>query len=162
MTDTKPVVFLLVGLPGSGKSTYAQALQRQGVFRLSVDERMVAHHGRLGEDYPEERHLALLAPVVESVCRELVELVAAGLSVVFDHGLGTRAEREKYKQLVVGLGARWRLVHFPVEHSELLRRLAARGQAPGIGQISPEALAWIAEHSEEPCGEGEELPEPKP
>ncbi|MBW4719748.1 AAA family ATPase [Saccharothrix obliqua] len=149
------VVHLLVGLPGAGKTTYAKALARQGVVRLAVDERVVARHGRLGRDYPESAHLALLGPVLAEVRRELVEHVRAGRSVVLDHGLGQRAERDEYKRLVTGAGGTWRLVHFKVARAELLRRLAARNADDAVGLITPEVLDWIADRSEEPVGEGE-------
>lgn len=159
MSDLKPVVYLLTGLPGAGKTTYARMLERDGTVRLSVDDQMTALHGLLGRDYDEHEHFALQAPVVEDVRRQLVELLQAGRSVVLDHGLGRRAERDDYKRLVADHGARWRLVHFRVEQVELLRRLAIRNSDPEVGVISPEALAWITEHSEEPVGEGEELPD---
>jgi predicted kinase len=152
------MIYLLVGLPGSGKTTYAKALAAKGIVRLSVDEQLIARHGRLGKDYPEAEHLALLGPIVDEVRQQLVELVRAGQSVVLDHGLGRRAERDDYKRLVTENGGSWRLVHFPVEQAELLRRLAVRNQEPETGLMSPETLAWIARHSEEPFGEGEELP----
>ncbi|MEU4801193.1 ATP-binding protein [Actinosynnema sp. NPDC023587] len=144
----RPVVHLLVGLPGSGKSTYARGL---GVVRLSVDERVKARHGRLGKDYPSADHLALLGPVVAEVRAELVAHVRAGRSVVLDHGLGRRAERDEYKRLVEDAGGTWRLVHFAVPHDELLRRLAARNEDPEAGRITPEVLTWIADRSEEPA-----------
>ncbi|WP_035305969.1 AAA family ATPase [Actinokineospora inagensis] len=153
------VVYLLTGLPGSGKTTYAKALERRGVVRLSVDERVVARRGRLGKDYPESEHLALLGGVIDEVRRELVGLVEAGRSVVLDHGLGTKIERDAYKQLVTTHGANWRLVHFPVPRHELLRRLAIRNDEADSGLISPSTLDWIAEHSEEPVDEGEETPD---
>ncbi|MGX4734864.1 AAA family ATPase [Kitasatospora griseola] len=156
MRGSEPVVHPLSGLPGAGRTTFARELEREGVVRLSVDERVVARYGRLGVDCPEPEHLALLESVVGEVRAELVEVVGAGRSVVLDHGLGTRAERDEYKRLVVRLGARWRLWCFPVERPELLRRLAAR-EAQGEGaRISPGALPWMAEHSEEPRGEREE------
>lgn len=160
MTDRKPVVYLLTGLPGSGKTTYAKALQRRGVVRLSVDELVIARYGRLGKDYPEADHLGLLRTVTDDVRRHLAELVRDGRSVVLDHGLGTKAERDACKDLVTRHGGSWRLIHFPVGRAELLRRLAQRNDEPESGRISPETLDWIAEHSEEPAGEGETLPDP--
>ncbi|WP_406112621.1 AAA family ATPase [Streptomyces sp. NBC_01014] len=158
MSDLQPVVWLLTGMPGSGKTTFAKALARGGVVRLSVDDQMTARHGRIGKDHPEREHLALQAPVIEDVRRQLVALLREGRSVVLDHGLGTRAVRDDYKQLVTEHGARWRLVHFQADHDELLRRLAKRNNEQEHGVISPETLAWIAEHSEAPVGEGEEPP----
>ncbi|MFF2929118.1 AAA family ATPase [Streptomyces mirabilis] len=36
--EPEPVVYLLVGLTGSGKTTYAKRLEPTGAIRLSVDE----------------------------------------------------------------------------------------------------------------------------
>ncbi|WP_144122936.1 AAA family ATPase [Catellatospora sichuanensis] len=158
MSDLQPVVWLLAGLPGTGKTTFALTLEKAGVVRLSVDDRMTALHGRIGKDYAEHEHLTLLAPVVESVRRQLIELVQAGHSVVLDHGLGRRAQREELKQLVTEHGGTWRLVTFQLDRDELLRRLSRRNEDPAHVAITPQLLDWIAEHSEAPNGEGEELP----
>ncbi|WP_446217768.1 Stf0 family sulfotransferase [Micromonospora sp. IBHARD004] len=157
MDQSRPVVYLLVGLPGSGKSTYAEALESTGVVRLSVDDAVQARHGRLGKDYPADRHMSLLGPVVEDVRRQLVDLVRTGRSVVLDHGLGQRRERDEYKQLVESLGAEWRLLYFRVDQAELQRRLVTRNEDPRFGVISPETLDWMAAVSEAPHGEGEEV-----
>ncbi len=157
MGEAKPVVYLLVGLPGSGKSTYARALERTGVVRLSVDDELRARHGRLGKDYPAERHMSLLGPVVSDVRQQLVDLVRRGHSVVLDHGLGQRSERDEYKHLVTTLGAEWRLLCFRAARSELLRRLAVRNIDAHYGMMTTEILDWLATVSEEPEGEGEEV-----
>ena len=47
-----PVVYLLCGLTGSGKTTYARQLEAAGAVRLSVDEEVYARHGRYGVDTP--------------------------------------------------------------------------------------------------------------
>lgn len=41
-----PKIYLLCGLPGSGKTTYAKQLQEQGVIRLSLDEELFKLFGR--------------------------------------------------------------------------------------------------------------------
>lgn len=54
--ESGPVVYLLVGLTGSGKTTYARRrLESAGAARLSVDERVHARHGRYRVDYPERQ-----------------------------------------------------------------------------------------------------------
>ncbi|MFJ5880088.1 AAA family ATPase [Kitasatospora cineracea] len=55
------LVVMMCGLPGSGKSTYAQALERRGYIRLSIDEVVWARTGRDGADLDpagrrEQRH----------------------------------------------------------------------------------------------------------
>ncbi|RLK59671.1 AAA family ATPase [Actinokineospora cianjurensis] len=159
MAERESLVYLLAGLPGSGKTTYARALERRGVTRVSVDERVIARHGLLGKDYSESAHLSLLRPVLDEVQRLLVELIEQRQPVVLDHGLGTKAERDAYKRLVTDHGGRWRLVCFPVDRAELLRRLAIRNAEAESGVITPETLDWIARQSEEPHDEGEELPD---
>jgi predicted kinase len=154
----RPTVYLLTGLPGSGKSTYARALERTGVTRLSLDELMHARHGRPGKDYPGHLQPELEQPLLAEVRAELARLVAAGTDVVLDHGLGTRAARDEYKQLVTDAGGRWRLIHFQVDADELRRRVARRNADPAWG-IMPEAvLAWMERHADPPLGEGEEPP----
>jgi dephospho-CoA kinase len=70
-----PVVYLLCGLTGSGKTTYAKRLETRGAVRLSVDEEVFVRHGRYGVDYPMEEYFQRERPVVEEPRRRLVELV---------------------------------------------------------------------------------------
>ncbi|HET9655013.1 MAG TPA: ATP-binding protein [Kineosporiaceae bacterium] len=154
--DHRPVAVLLYGLPGSGKSTYARHLAARGLVRLSVDDLMRRRHGRAGVDYPLDRHLDLLGPVVDDVYRQLASLLATGRSVVLDHGLGRRCERDAVKRVVEEHGGHWRLVVFEADRPELVRRLAARRPEDGFGPMSAEVLDAIARTSEEPRGEGEE------
>lgn len=157
---TRPTVFLLTGLPGSGKSTYARTLEASGVTRLCVDELMQDRHGRPGKDYPGELQPELEVPLLAEVRARLVELIRTGRDVVLDHGLGTRAARDDYKRLVTDAGGRWRLIHFQVDGAELRRRLARRNADPAFGLMPEAVLAWMEQGSEPPSGEGEEPPPP--
>jgi predicted kinase len=156
-TSTEPVVHLLVGLPGSGKSTYARALEKDGVIRLSVDERIIARHGVLGADYRASVHFELARPIIDEIRQELTRLVRCGRSAVLDHALDRRSEREAYKALVSANGGNWRLMYFKADRGTLLRRLARRYARGGVGDVTPQMLDWMAVNWEEPVGEGEEV-----
>ena len=158
--DAGPVAYLLYGLPGSGKSTYARALEARGVVRLSVDDWLRGRHGRAGVDYPMNRHLELLAAAVDAARVDLAGHVDEGRDVVLDHGLGRRTERESFKRLVERHGGHWRLLVFRVDREELLLRLANRAPDSGFGPMGPELLDAIAAASEEPSSEGEEVVAP--
>lgn len=148
---------LLAGLPGSGKSSYARRLERRGVVRLSVDERVRSRHGLLGTDYPASAHFALAAPVVAEVRQELVRLIRAGRPVVVDHALDRRSERDDWKALVTAGEGGWRLLYFRADRDLLLRRLAIRNAAGGVGVVTPAMLDWMAATWEEPSGEDEQI-----
>ncbi|MEU9403400.1 ATP-binding protein [Streptomyces sp. NPDC048242] len=140
----RPVVYLLVGLTGSGKTTYARRkLEPLGVTRLSVDELVYERHGRYGVDYPEPRYFELEAPIVAEVRERLAELVAAGKDVVLDHGL-------------------WRLLYFPVERAELLRRLSERNRRDEANAllVTESALDDFSARFDVPFGEGELVIQP--
>ncbi|MFI9638964.1 AAA family ATPase [Micromonospora sp. NPDC051925] len=160
MGERVPVVFFLVGLTGSGKTTYAKrVLEPVGAVRLSVDEEVFARHGRYGVDYPEYEYFEREAPVVAEVRDRLVGLVAEGRDVVLDHGLWLRADRDAWKKLVEMVGGRWRLLYFPVPREELLRRLAARNEEENANAltVTESALDDFYARFDVPDGEGEEV-----
>lgn len=129
MRDDTPTVYLLAGLPGSGKTTYAKALESEGVVRLAVDQEIQSRHGLLGVDYPQERHEEYVAGVLLEVNERLIDLVEAGHDVVLDHGLALRADQDRYKSLVEEHGGQWCLIHFNVDHTEMIHRLHRRNAA---------------------------------
>ncbi|MFI0107883.1 AAA family ATPase [Streptomyces globisporus] len=137
-----PTVFLLVGLTGSGKTTYAQrVLEPQGAVRLSVDELVFERYGRYGVDYPEDTYFEKEAPVVAELQERLAELVAGGRDVVWDHGLWPRKDREAMKSLVESVGGRCRLLYFPVSREELLRRLKERNERGDANVMNSSAVS---------------------
>lgn len=159
----RPTVFLLVGLTGAGKTTYARRiLEPAGVVRLSLDEEVFAAHGRYGVDYPEAEYPERERPVARRLRRRLAEMVGQGRDVVLDQGLWTRALRDEYKELVEEAGGRWRLLYFPVAHEELLRRLSERNAREDANAltVTEDALGDFIARFEEPQGEGEEVVKP--
>ena len=89
---------VLCGLPGSGKTTYAhQLVGERAAVRLCSDEWMAS----LGLDLFDEPARARVDALQQSFA---VELVARGLTVVYESGGWTRAEREALRARVRQIG----------------------------------------------------------
>lgn len=156
MTVT-PLVHMLCGLTGSGKSLYAERLEAEGCVRLSVDELVQARHGRHDVDYPAHDYPRLYGEAVRELDDRLVELLEAGRSVALDYGLWERSNRDRYKRLIEEHGGRWRLLYFKVEPELLRRRLVERNRRSDANAltVTDAMLADFVDRFEAPRGEGE-------
>jgi predicted kinase len=140
----------MVGLPCSGKTTAARALEAEhSVLRLTTDE----WHIRLfGDDFADAddpghtrhntRHQQLEA-LLWDVAAQALRL---GVDVVLDFGCWTRAERDDFRRRARQLGAGFRIHFTDASEAVLLQRLAARNaEAPeGTFRIADDELrAWI-------------------
>lgn len=117
-------LYVLTGLPGSGKSTHAAELAASaGAVHVAMDDEVHAR-GLSLVDY--EARFAL-QPEVEA---RIPALLAEGSSVIAEFGSWTRAERDRLRELATASGSRTEL-HFVDARLELCReRILARG---GIG-----------------------------
>jgi len=142
MTVGKPLVVLLCGITGSGKTVLAKALSDRGLHRLSVDEEVFRRHGRYGIDYPHQTYFDKEGPVVEDIRAQLIAHLQDGNSVVLDHGLWLREDRDAWRKTIEKAGGTVRLVYLPVDKAELLRRLNERNQREDANAltVSMEAL----------------------
>lgn len=155
----KPTVYLLCGLTGSGKTTYARGLEELGAVRLAVDEEVYARNGRYGVDYPEDQYFAREAAVVGDLHQRLRELIASGTSVIWDHGLWSRDDRDAMKRLVTEAGGSWQLLYFRADRATLVERLRERNQRTDANAltVTEEALDEFVARFEPPAGEGEHV-----
>lgn len=53
---SNPLIIMMCGVAGSGKTTFAQRLETEGFVRLSIDEEIWKVNGRYGIDYPVEKY----------------------------------------------------------------------------------------------------------
>lgn len=116
-----PTLFLLVGLPGAGKTTLARQLEREhAALRLTPDDWMKPLFGAGDMD---GKRAILEHDLLWSVAERVLSL---GVNVVLDYGLWSPEERELYRARAQALGARAELhvLDLPLEH--LWRRLEAR------------------------------------
>lgn len=159
---------MMCGVAGSGKTTFAQALEQTGYIRLSVDEEMWHRFGRYGVDYPEALYPEYSARAEAHLKSELVSVLRRGSDVVVDFSFWQRSRRDAYKRLIEGAGAVWRLIYFKVPEEVLRSRLqnrAGRFDANAAFPITEAILASYLAGFEEPTDEGQETIEfdaPKP
>jgi predicted kinase len=153
------LVVMMCGLPGSGKSTYARALERRGYTRLSIDEVVWARIGRDAADLDPAEYDQLKSAVEAELWEELIRLLEAKAPTVIDYSFWSRATRERYKAAIERHGCRWELVRLRADLETLRRRLAERNRQNGANSVtvSEELLERYFATFEEPVGEGERV-----
>ena len=136
-------LYVLTGLPGSGKSTYAAELaERTGAAHVDMDDAVHAA-GLSLVDY--EARFAL-QPAVEAT---IPDLLRAGTSVIAEFGSWTREERDRLRNLADGTGASTEL-HWIDTPLEICRaRVLARGGL-GAEDLAGAILDSSVDHYERP------------
>jgi predicted kinase len=113
-------LFLMVGLPGAGKTTRAKELAAANrALRLTPDEWMISLFGDSmadGKRFVLEGRLILVA----------LQALRLGTSVVLDYGLWGRDERSALRWLARSVGASCQVVYLPVDKDVQLARIAHR------------------------------------
>jgi predicted kinase len=114
------IVYLIVGLPGAGKTTHAKELEISApALRLTPDEWQIMLFGR--ENPPDKRDL------VEGKLVQLgMRAAELGTNVVFDFGFWGKDERSALRWIAGAVGARSQVVYLPIDHEEQRRRVTGR------------------------------------
>jgi len=117
-------VVFMCGPAGSGKSTYAHALEAQGLVRLSFDEE-AWRQGIRAQPLSHDTH----EQIEDDLRTRLIELVQAGADVVLDFSFWSRAMRDEYRGLLRPWGIEPETVYFATPRQVVLGRVRRRAGA---------------------------------
>lgn len=146
-----PTLFLMVGLPASGKTFRARELAAErGALRLTADDWALTLFGQ------EDRHQEpggkrwLLEGRLVALALDTLRL---GLSVVLDFGFWSRDERSALRWMAASVGASCEIVYLPVERDVQWSRIQNRWKH------TPELTFPMAEAELDPWREKFEVPD---
>jgi len=121
ITLTKPVLIMMYGFPGSGKTYFARQLSGSlKAVHISSDR----IRGELFENpsYDKEEN-----QVVDHLTEYMVEeFLEAGVSVVYDMNVATGAQRRRLRELAKKMHAKPILLWFQVDHDTAFGRIMKR------------------------------------
>jgi predicted kinase len=136
-----PTLHLIVGLPGSGKTTLARSLEREHVaLRLCPDEWIARLYG----NSPSQPILDAARDPVERLQWTVAErALQLGVSVILEFGFWSRSEREQFRARAAALGASSEVHALVLPEDQLWARLSQRNAKlpPGTFAITREQLA---------------------
>jgi len=120
LTDLRAVIYLIVGLPGAGKTTRAKKLETsESALRLTPDEWQISLFGDLNP--PDKRDL------VEGRLVQLgMRAAQLGINVVFDFGFWGKDERSSLRWIAATIGARSQVIYLRIEPEEQRKRVLTR------------------------------------
>ena len=150
-TGQAPTLFLMVGLPGSGKTVRARELAAShGALRITADDWALALFGQEdrhqepgGKRWLLEGRLVALA----------IDALRLQLSVILDFGLWSRDERSALRWMAAAVGASSQIVYLPVEREVQWSRIQTRWND------APEETFPMAEAELDPWRQQFEVPD---
>jgi predicted kinase len=148
----RPTLYLMVGLPGSGKTAKATEIEAEcGALRLTPDEWILALYGA---ELDRRRRDAARAPVEALQWQVATRALSLGCDVVLDWGFWSRAERATYQREAELLGASVRTVFLDAAPEELWARISRRDESKvGTLQITRSELEEWSNNFERPTEE---------
>jgi predicted kinase len=154
-----PLIIMMCGVAGSGKTTFAQQLEKEeGFVRLSIDEEVWKVNGRYGIDYPVEKYGDYQVEAERRLRNQLIRLIKDKRKVVIDFSFWQKSIRDGYKQLIEEAGGEWKLIYLNISPEIIRKRLDVRSKrfdANAAFPITENTLTSYLNGFEVPSHEGE-------
>jgi predicted kinase len=152
----KPTVYLMLGLTGSGKSTFSKKLTRElGIERFAFD----SEYERLGGDLSDHRWNKDVEEKTFNVMKHwMTQQLKENRSIILDYCPWVRSDRDSFRTLIESLGGQPHIYYFDVAPSELWSRLSKRNKTDKESQyVTKDMLNDFIKRFEPPSSEEFEL-----
>jgi predicted kinase len=132
-------VYLIVGLPGAGKTARAEELEiSESALRLTPDDwQMAIFHGDDSTRWRSKERADQRNRIEGKLVQIGMRSAHLRLDVVFDFGFWGKDERSALRWIAETLGVRAEVVYLPIDYDEQPRRITSRvNAAPGQFEMS--------------------------
>ncbi len=124
----KPIVYLLCGFIGAGKTTFARKLEaRTGAVRITKDEWLIR---LVGNDPTIDGYADYDRRIVELSRDVAFQLVGKGIDVIIDEGFWAKEERALMRRRIEEIGAEAVLYYLDTPIEAIRERVARRSADP--------------------------------
>jgi predicted kinase len=119
-------LYLMVGLPCSGKTTRAKELESElFALRLTPDE---WHVTLFGYDVADPEHDKRHSLIEDRLWQIAARALSLGTNIILDFGFWAKVERDDYRSRAQIIGARSEIVFMDVDEEELIKRVKTRNE----------------------------------
>ena len=124
MAKKQPTLYLIVGLPGSGKTSRAKELETaENALRFTPDEWILALYGH---ELDRSHRDAVRDPVEALQWQIAKHVLTLGCSVILDWGFWSRAERLSYREQAEYMGIKVKIIFLDMPLDVLWERISKR------------------------------------
>jgi len=120
----KPVLHLICGLPGSGKTTLAKSIASTGAIRFSADEWIKD----IWNDRAEAEGNQFRDQIEQLQWKIAKQMLQNSIDVIIEWGTWGRSEREKLRDEAKAIGANVKFYYLNISRETLKERVLIRNQ----------------------------------
>jgi len=136
----KPIVYLICGFIGAGKTTFAKKLEEKtGAVRITKDEWSIS---LIGNDPTIDGYAEWDTKIIELSRNVAFQLAEKGIDVIMDEGFWEKETRDKMKRRIDAIGAKTVMYYVETPIETIRERVVGRNNniMKDSFKISPEML----------------------